>query len=66
MQIYTAGASQGFQTNGVFTIKQWGRPYKACKCSFNSLPNDKIVGLSKLKAFADDNSNVAQMVEIFR
>ena len=28
--------------------------------SFNPLPNDKIVDLSKLKAFADDNLNVNQ------
>ena len=30
--------------------------------SFNSLPNDKIFGVTKLKAFADDKLNVAQMM----
>ena len=30
------------------------------KRGLNSLPNDKIVDLSKLKAFVDDNSNVNQ------
>ena len=29
---------------------------------FNSLPNDKIVDVTKLKAFADDKINVAQMM----
>ena len=29
---------------------------------FNPLPDDKILALSKLKAFADDNFNVAEMV----
>ena len=29
--------------------------------SFNSLPNDKIVEVTKLKAFADDKSNIAKM-----
>jgi hypothetical protein len=28
----------------------------------NSLPNDKILGLTKLKAFADDKFNVAKMM----
>ena len=28
----------------------------------NSLPNDKTLNQTELKAFADDNSNVAQMV----
>ena len=30
---------------------------------FNSLPNDKIVDLSKLKAFADDKLNVTQKLK---
>ena len=30
--------------------------------SFNSLPNDKILDWSKLKAFADDKINVANMM----
>ena len=29
---------------------------------FKSLPNDKILDVTKLKAFADDNMNVAQML----
>ena len=29
---------------------------------FNPLPNDKILDLTKLKAFADDKSNVAKMM----
>ena len=29
------------------------------------LPDDKILALSKLKAFADDNFSVAQMVQIY-
>ena len=31
------------------------------RISINSLPNDKHLDLSKLNAFADDNSNVAEM-----
>ena len=30
------------------------------KTNFNSLPNDKILDCSKLKAFADDKINVTQ------
>ena len=30
----------------------------------NSLPEDKILDLSKLKAFADDNLNVTQMTQL--
>ena len=33
--------------------------------AFNPLPNDKILALSKLEAFADSISNVAQMVQSF-
>ena len=29
--------------------------------SLNPLPNDKVFGVTKLKAFADDNLNVAKM-----
>ena len=29
---------------------------------FNSLPHDKILDVTKLKAFADDKINVAQMM----
>ena len=33
----------------------------------NSLPDDKILGLSKLKAFADNKSNVTQNIKaVFR
>ena len=31
--------------------------------NFNSLPNDKILDLSKLKAFSDDNLNVYQKLK---
>ena len=31
---------------------------------FNSLPNNKILDLSKLKAFADDKINAAQKLKI--
>ena len=31
---------------------------------FNPLPDDKILGLPKLKAFADDKSNVTQNVKV--
>ena len=31
-------------------------------CDFNSSPNYKILDVSKLKAFADDKLNVAQMM----
>ena len=31
--------------------------------SFNSLPNDEILALSKLKAFADDNLHRVQLME---
>ena len=31
---------------------------------FNSLPNNKILDLSKLKAFADDKINVTQKMKI--
>ena len=30
--------------------------------SYNSLPNDKILDMTKLKAFADDRINEAQMM----
>ena len=30
--------------------------------SFNSLPDDKILGLAKLKVSADDKSNVTQNI----
>ena len=33
------------------------------KCFLNSLPNDKILDLSKLNTFADDNSNVNQKLK---
>ena len=32
-------------------------------CSFNLLPNDKIVDWSKLKAFADDTVNVTEKLK---
>ena len=32
------------------------------KSLFNSVPNDKIFALTKLKAFADDISNVAKLM----
>ena len=35
------------------------------KWYFNPLPTDKILGWTKLKAFADDNSNVIQMAQYF-
>ena len=35
------------------------------KSVFNSLPNNKILALSKLKAFADDMFNVVQMMQFF-
>ena len=35
---------------------------KTCLVKINSLPNNKILNWSKLKAFADDNSNVAKMM----
>ena len=31
---------------------------------FNPLPNDKILGFPKLKAFSDDKSNVIQIVKV--
>ena len=31
------------------------------RLSLNSLPRDKILGVTKLKAFADDKLNVAKM-----
>ena len=31
---------------------------------FNPLPDDKILGLPKLKAFADDKSNVIQSIKV--
>ena len=36
----------------------------AFKCLFNPLPDDKILGLPKLKAFADDKLNVTQNVKV--
>ena len=32
---------------------------------FKRFPDDNVLPLSKLKAFADDNLNVAQMVHFF-
>ena len=40
--------------NQVYTI--------GLKVLFNRLPDDKILALSRLKAFADDYSNIAKMV----
>ena len=34
-------------------------------CSVTSLPNDKILDLTRLKAFADFNLNVAKMIISF-
>ena len=34
-----------------------------CKNVLNTLTVDKILGLSKLKAFADDKSNVTQNID---
>ena len=34
-------------------------------CRFNPLPHRKILDLSKLKAFTDDNFKVAQMVQFY-
>ena len=31
---------------------------------FDYIPNDKTLGLTKFKALADDNSHVAQMMEL--
>ena len=31
---------------------------------FNSLPEDKILGLSKLKAFADDKLSITQTIKV--
>ena len=33
--------------------------------SLNSLPNDKILDLTKLIAFADDKINIAQVIFVF-
>ena len=33
--------------------------------SFKSFPNDKILGLTKLKTFADNKFNVANMISFF-
>ena len=38
---------------------------KGKKTAFNSLPNNKILHRSKLKAFADDKMNVAQKLKFF-
>ena len=32
--------------------------------SFNPLPDDKILGLPKMKALADDKSNVTQNIQV--
>ena len=33
-----------------------------CSCFVNRLPDNKILGLPKLKAFADEKSNVTQNI----
>ena len=46
------------QTNTFLVGRYW---------DFNSLPNDEVLGLSKLKSFADDKSNVTQNLKfVFR
>ena len=35
------------------------------KIRLNSLPDDKILDWSKLKAFADDNFDITEMVQFF-
>ena len=37
---------------------------KSCLCQANPLPDDKILGLPKLKAFADDKLNGTQNVKV--
>ena len=37
----------------------------SCEGGFNSLPNNKILNMSKLKAFVDDNFIVAKMLQFF-
>ena len=38
--------------------------YKLKNLPFNPLPDDKILGLPKLKAFAEDKLNVTQNVKV--
>ena len=44
-------------------FQQWDRT-KFNFDDFNPLPEDKILGLPKLKAFADDKSNVTQNIKV--
>ena len=37
---------------------------KSPQSSLNPLPDDKILGLPKLKAFADEKSNVTQNIKV--
>ena len=39
-------------------------PNKAILTELNPLPDDKILGLPKLNAFADDKSNVTQNIKV--
>ena len=46
-----------------FTIKMYKNYEETCsgRWGFNPLPNDKILDVTKLKAFADTKSNIAKM-----
>ena len=44
-----------------FLLFQQGSSKVFCFNVFNSLPNDKILDMIKLKAFADDKLNVTEM-----
>ena len=55
------------RTTGKHGWLHWAPRFKSCALSteLNLLPDDKLQALSKLKAFADDNFNVAQTVQDF-
>ena len=59
----TEGKGENAGNQHFLLFPQYFLPYLKQKFSFNSLPNDKILDLSKLKAFADNNLNVYQKLK---
>ena len=48
----------------IYSWKGHSDKNKSLGMSVNTLPDDKILGLPKLKAFADDKLNVTQNIKV--
>ena len=54
-----------FKAYYIKTLSRKEKSLVISNLSFKSLPDDKILALSKLEAFVDDNFSVAQMLQYF-